>query len=74
MNREIENKVRVDKLTAVCNDCGETTKEFLSTFHGLGWNCDACGYLTKAQVQGIAKLEAPTYKDGSPVIWIKPMR
>lgn len=72
MNKEITNSMRLEKLTALCNHCGETVKEFFSAVRGLGWNCIWCGYRSKDQVNSVAQLEAPTYSDGSPVVWVKP--
>ena len=74
MNQEISDSIRLEKLTALCNNCGETVKEWSSAVRGLGWNCIHCGSLSKEQVNGVAQLEAPTYSDGSPVRWIKPRR
>lgn len=70
MSKETVNKMRRDKLTALCNNCGETVKEYFSAVRGLGWNCVHCGYLSKKQVHGVAQLEAPKYSDGSPVVWL----
>lgn len=72
MDKEITNSMRLEKLTALCNKCGETVKEWFSAVRGLGWNCIHCGYLSTDQVNGVAQLEAPTYSDGSPVCWVKP--
>ena len=74
MTKEISNSMRREKLTALCNSCGETVKEHFKAVRGLGWNCIHCGYLSKDQVNGIGQLEAPTYSDGSPVRWVKPRR
>ena len=63
-------RIRREKLTAICNSCGETVKEYFSARRGLGWNCIDCGYLTTEQVNSIAQLEAPTYSDGTPVRWL----
>ena len=68
------NRMRKDKLTAICNNCGETVKEFFSAVRGKGWNCQWCGYLHNEQVNSIAQLENPVYSDGSPVVWMPPSR
>jgi tRNA(Ile2) C34 agmatinyltransferase TiaS len=62
--------MRQDKLTAICNRCGETVKEFFSAVRGLGWNCIHCGYRNADQVNSIAQRDEPTYQDGTPVQWI----
>ena len=71
MAQKISDRMRLEKLTALCNHCGETVKEWFSAGRGLGWNCIRCGYLSKDQVNGVAQLEAQTYRDGSPVRWLK---
>ena len=66
--------MRRDRLTALCNQCGETVKEYFSAVRGLGWNCMWCGYLKKDQVNSIAQLENPKYSDGTPVQWLPPIK
>ena len=44
MTQEISNSIRREKLTALCNHCGETVKEWFSAVRGLGWNCMHWGY------------------------------